>query len=61
LQEVNVLTITGYDGDGNVAYDYDHLKLSKERLAWLDDVAWQIVESDICDGGHIFEEMWERA
>lgn len=61
LEEVNVLAITGYDRDGNEAYEYDHLKLSKERLAWLDDVAWQIVESDICDGGYIFEEMWEKA
>lgn len=61
LEEVNVLTVTGYNKDGDVVYAYEHRVLSKERLAHLDEVAFSIVENDICDGGHIYEEMWGRA
>lgn len=61
LEEVNVLAVTGYDHGGEVIYDYEHRAMSEDRLAWADEIAWQIVESDICDGGYIYEDMWERA
>jgi hypothetical protein len=61
LEEVNVLAVVGYDRDGAEVYEYDHRQLSKERLEQLDEVAWNIVEYDICDGGRIYEELWERA
>lgn len=60
LVEVNVLAVTGYDTNGQVVYDYEHRALSKERLAHLDEVAFSIVENDICDGGRIYEAMWEK-
>lgn len=61
LQEVNVLAVTGYDMDGEAVYEYDHRQMTKERLAHLDEIAWGIVENDICDGGPIFEALWQEA
>lgn len=60
LQEVNVLAVTGYNCDGCEAYEYDHRQMTAERLAHLDEIAWGIVENDICDGGLIYEDLWEQ-
>lgn len=60
LQEVNVLAVTGYDMDGEAVYEYDHRQMTKERLDHLDEIAWGIVENDICDGGLIYEDLWQE-